>query len=148
MEKFNLDNFLERHFNFKPPVPEGSYVPFTKDKLSLLMEEIHEHYKNQNPIPEDYEGPELVTEEYAFKKQEEAEVHRLHNELGELGVVTNRLSELIGSRSYILAYNSPQGGVSYSIGSELTVKDMLYQNYILNQQVGLAFHNSQIGNPH
>ena len=138
MERFDIASYLKEKYNINQyPFDANANLPLSVDKLDAMLDEIHRHYCNEKDNEASYEGPELVNEKYA-------EVVSLHNEVGELGAVLRQLEKLIGSRKHIIGYIDRGGVACYSVGGELDVKEMLYINYILNQQVGVTFTRSNI----
>ena len=147
MERFDIGNYLKKKFNIQEyPFASNANLPLSVDKLESLIDEIHDHYCHEamGDGGNTYEGPELVTEEYAFKKQEEAQVVKLRDDIGELNVVLRKFVSMIGSKNYILAYHDTKGVACYSIGDGVPIKDMLYLQTVLNIQCSIAFQNSNI----
>lgn len=155
MERFDIGVYLKTKYNIQQyPFAENAQLPLNMEKIKDLLDNIHEHYCHEamgdggnnmdanEAMEAPIEKPELVTEEYAFKKQEEAEVINLRSELDELGVVLRGFHKLIGSGNYIVAYTDRRGVACHGIGGGLNVKDMLYLNTILSTQVSIAFQRS------
>lgn len=147
MERFNIGEYLKKKYNIQEyPFAKNANLPLSVDKLENLIDEIHDHYCHEamedgGNIPE---KPQLVTKEYAFKKQKEAEVVKLRTDINELHVVLRKFISMIGSRNYILAYHDSKGLACYSIGDGVPIKDMLYLQTVLNIQCSIAFQNSNL----
>ena len=110
MEKFNLAQYIKDNYRADYPFEGNGGLALNTQKLEHLLNEIHAHYEGQAPKEEvEYNGPELVTEEYAFQKIEEAEVKELHQGMDKLKVIIRNISQQIGSKKYILAYEDDDG---------------------------------------
>lgn len=147
MEKFDLDEHLKKYFRFQQDPEEMSpqqQIIFTKEVLGQMVDAIHDHYEAQKDVVE-YNGPELVDDDYSFKKG--ADVVELHDGLESLNVVINKLKTLIGSTNYLLCYLDKNNVAHYSVGDGMSVKNLTYLNYILNTQVGMAFHRANMPQP-
>lgn len=148
MERFDLNQHFRDFFRFQQDPEDmlpNQQIILTKQVLDQMIDAIHRHYQSQKDVVE-YTGPELVDEDYSFKKG--GEVVDLHGDgLQSLNVVITQLRKLIGSNNYMLCYLDKDNVANYSIGTGMSIRDLTYLQYVLSTQVGMEFHRSQMPQP-